>query len=131
MANTDIHGTVAQDYACGPDWRRPMTLVFATERSEAGIREALDARRTVAYFQGMLVGNAEYLTKLIAASLKTRQVGGRMAVTNVSDITYTMVQGDALYVFPAGKTAMVPVLTGPLTVKNCLYGHNKHLEYTF
>jgi hypothetical protein len=108
-----------------------MTLVFATERSEEGIREALDARRTLAYFQGTLVGDAEYLTKLIAASLKTRQVGGRMEVTNVSDITYTMVQGDALYIFPARKTAIVPMLTGPLTVKNCLYGHNKHLEYEF
>lgn len=131
LANTDIHGPVAQDYACGPDWRRPMTLVFATERSEAGIREALDARRTLAYFHGMLVGSAEYLTKLIAVSLKTRHVGDRMEVTNVSDITYTMVQGDALYVFPARKTAIVPALTGPLTVQNCFYGHNKHLEYEF
>ena len=108
-----------------------LTLVFATERSEEGIREALDARRTLAYFHGTLVGNAEYLTKLISASLKTRHVGGRMEVTNVSDITYTMTQGDALYVFPARKTAIVPVLAGPLTVKNCLYGHNKYLEYAF
>jgi hypothetical protein len=54
-----------------------------------------------------------------------------MEVTNASDITYTMVQGDALYIFPARKTAIVPALTGPLTVQNCLYGHNKHLEYTF
>ena len=54
-----------------------------------------------------------------------------MEVTNVSDITYTMVQGDTLYVFPARKTAIVPMLTGPMTVQNCLYGHNKHLEYEF
>lgn len=132
MANTDIHGPVAQDYAYGSNWHRPMTLVFADERSEEGIREALDARRTLAYFQGTLVGNAEYLTKLLAASLKVRKISAdRMEVTNISDITYTMTQGDALYVFPAGKTAMVPVLTAPLKVQNCLYGHNKHLEYTF
>lgn len=131
LANTDIHGLIAQDYASGPNWHRPMTLVFATERSEKGIREAMDARRTLAYFHGTLVGSAEYLTKLISASLKTRQVGGRMEVTNISDITYTMTQGDAIYIFPAGKTAIIPMLEGPLTVKNCLYGHNKHLEYTF
>lgn len=131
LANTDIHGLIAQDYASGPNWHRPMTLVFATERSEKGIREAMDARRTLAYFHGALVGSAEYLTKLISASLKTRQVGGRMEVTNISDITYTMTQGDAIYIFPAGKTAIIPMLEGPLTVKNCLYGHNKHLEYTF
>ena len=132
LANTDIHGPVAQDYASGPNWHRPMTLVFATERSEEAIREALDARRTLAYFHGTLVGSAEYLTKLLSASLKVRRISdSRMEVTNVSDITYTMKQGDAIYIFPAGKTAMVPVLTGPLTVQNCLYGHNKNLEYTF
>ena len=132
MANTDIHGPVAQDYASGPNWHRPMTLVFATERSEEGIREALDARRTLAYFHGTLVGSAEYLTKLLSASLKVRKISdSRMEVTNVSDITYTMKQGDAIYIFPSGKTSMVPVLTGPLTVQNCLYGHNKNLEYTF
>ena len=132
MANTDIHGPVAQNYASGPDWHRPMTLVFATERSEEAIREALDARRTLAYFHGTLVGNADYLAKLLTSSLKVRKIGdNRMEVTNISDITYTMTQGDALYVFPAGKTAMVPVLTGQLTVKNCLYGHNKNLEFTF
>ena len=132
MANTDIHGPVAQDYASGPNWHRPMTLVFASERSEKGIREALDARRTLAYFHGTLVGSAEYLTKLLNASLKVRKISdSRMEVTNVSDITYTMKQGDAIYIFPAGKTAMVPVLNGPLTVQNCLYGHNKNLEYTF
>ena len=132
MANTDIHGPVAQDFASSPDWHRPMTLVFAAERSEEGIREALDARRTLAYFHGTLVGSAEYLTKLLTASLKVRKISdSRMEVTNVSDITYTMTKGDAIYVFPAGKTALVPVFSGPLTVKNCLYGYNKHLEFTF
>ena len=131
LANTDIHGPVAQNYADGPDWRRPMTLVFATDRTEEAIREALDARRTLAYFHGTLVGDAEYLTKLIAASLQTKMIGDRMQVTNVSDITYTMTQGDTLYIFPAGKTVIVPVFTAPLTVQNCLYGHNKHLQYIF
>ena len=132
MANTDIHGPVATDYASGDDWIRPMTLVLATERSEVAIREALDARRTLAFFQGNLVGDAEYMTKLVSASLRVREIGnGRMEVTNMSDITYTMVQGDALYVFPAGKTAMVPVLSGELTVRNCLYGNGKNLTYVF
>lgn len=132
MANTDIHGPVAIDYADRERWIRPMTLVFATERSEEAIREALDARRTLAFFHGTFVGDAEYLTKLISASLKVRNLGnGKMEVTNVSDITYTMDQGDALYIFPAGKTAMVPVLSGELKVRNCLYGNGKNLMYSF
>ena len=132
MANTDIHGSVASSYAHDGKWMRPMTLVFASERSEEAIREALDARRTVAFFQGTLVGSEEHLSKLVHASLKVRKISdSRMEVSNVSDITYSMVQGDTMYVFPAGKTAMVPVLTGELLVKNCFYGKDKNLIFSF
>ena len=57
MANTDIHGTIAMDYDCGDGWMRPMTLVFATDRTEAALRDALDAKRTLAFFHGTLVGD--------------------------------------------------------------------------
>lgn len=130
MANTDIHGTIAMDYACGDKWMRPMTLVFAAERTEAAIREALDARRTLAFFQGNLVGDKEYLAKLVDASLKVRKISEKkMEVTNVSDITFKMTCGDTLYVFPAGKTAMISVPAGELTVLNCFWGHGKNLTY--
>lgn len=130
MANTDIHGTVAIDYAEGENWKRPMTLVFATEKSEKAIREALDAKRTLAFFQGTLVGDKEYLSKLVGASLKVRRIGdSRLEVTNISDITYKMTCGTDLYIFPAGKTAMIPVPSGELTVENCLWGHNKKLTF--
>ena len=131
MANTDIHGTTAIDYGCDKGWMRPMTLVFATERTEAALREALEAKRTLAFFQGNLVGDKEYLSKLVGASLKTRTVGDRLEVTNVSDITYRMTQGDALYVFPAGKTVLIKAPQGEFTVQNCLWGNGKHLTYMF
>lgn len=131
MANTDIHGPIAMDYDCGDGWMRPMTLVFATGRTEAALREALEAKRTLAFFQGTLVGDKEYLSKLVGASLKTRTVGDRLEVTNVSDITYRMTQGDALYVFPAGKTVLIKAPQGEFTVQNCLWGNGKHLTYMF
>ncbi len=131
MANTDIHGTTAIDYGCDKGWMRPMTLVFATERTEAALREALEAKRTLAFFQGNLVGDKEYLSKLVGASLKTRTVGDRLEVTNVSDITYSMTQGDALYVFPAGKTVLIKAPQGELSVLNCLWGNGKYLTYIF
>ncbi len=131
MANTDIHGPIAMDYDCGDGWMRPMTLVFATGRTEAALREALEAKRTLAFFQGNLVGDKEYLSKLVGASLKTRTVGDRLEVTNVSDITYRMTQGDALYVFPAGKTVFIKAPQGEFTVLNCLWGNGKHLTYMF
>lgn len=129
MANTDIHGTTAIDYGCDKGWMRPMTLVFATERTEAALREALEAKRTLAFFQGNLVGDKEYLSKLVGASLKTRTVGDKLEVTNISDITYSMTQGDALYIFPAGKTVIITKPEGELTVQNCLWGNGKYLTY--
>ena len=131
MANTDIHGTIAMDYDCGDGWMRPMTLVFAADRTEAALKDALEAKRTLAFFQGNLVGDKEYLSKLVGASLKTRAVGDRLEVTNVSDITYQMTQGDVLYIFPAGKTVIITKPEGELTVRNCLCGNGKHLTYMF
>ena len=131
MANTDIHGTIAMDYDCGDGWMRPMTLVFAADRTEAALKDALEAKRTLAFFQGNLVGDKEYLSKLVGASLKTRAVGDRLEVTNVSDITYQMTKGDVLYIFPAGKTVIITKPEGELTVRNCLWGNGKHLTYMF
>ena len=110
---------------------RPMTLVFSTDRTEAALREALDAKRTLAFFHGTLVGDKEYLSKLVGASLKTRQVGDRLEVTNISDITYRMTQGTDLYIFPAGKTVLIQAPKGTLDVQNCLWGNGKKLQYRF
>ena len=131
MANTDIHGPVAMDYDCGEGWMRPMTLVFASEKTQEALKEALEAKRTLALFQGNLVGDKEYLSKLVFASLKTEETAGRLSVTNISDITYTMTLGDDLYIFPAGKTVIISRPEGELTVQNCLWGNGKHLTYRF
>lgn len=131
MANTDIHGPVAMDYDCGEGWMRPMTLVFATDKTQEALREALEAKRTLALFQGNLVGSEEYLSKMVSASLKTEEKAGRLSVTNISDITYTMTLGDVLYIFPAGKTVIISRPEGELTVQNCLWGNGKHLTYRF
>ena len=50
-ANSDIHGSTAATYrAQGED--RPMTLVLAKDKSLESVREALAARRTLAYAYG-------------------------------------------------------------------------------
>jgi hypothetical protein len=42
-----------------------------------------------------------------------------------------MTQGDALYVFPAGKTVLIKAPQGELSVQNCFWGNGKNLIYTF
>ncbi len=132
-ANTDIHDLITGDYGHAEGSKRPMTLVFATEKSEAGIKEALMARRTAALFDGMLFGKAEFLTKLVEASLKVRVINEKKAeITNTSDIPYQMTCNGALYLIPARKTIRLTIpTTGSITFRNCFTAMNKNLTIPY
>ena len=71
---TDAHVPMFQwvDYEKGE--YRPMTLVFATERSAKGIREALEARRTVAVADGCVYGKEEWIKPLLEACIEIGNV---------------------------------------------------------
>ena len=77
LGNSDIHqpiqSNIHQQLQTGRT-HRPMTLVFARERSVEGIREALLARRTGVYFDDTLVGEAVYLHELFENSLEIEEV---------------------------------------------------------
>jgi len=130
VSNSDIHGLISLDY--GMDIKiRPMTLVFATEKSEKAIKEAMFARRTIAYFDGQLAGNEILVKKLVQASLKTTSVGeNNIEVYNDSDITYVIKGNNSTIKFPAGKTVLIAMPTGDYTVDNCYVGTNKKLVMT-
>jgi len=70
MGTTDIHKLVDWDFKIPQGGHRPLTLVFAQERNEASIKEALMNRRTVAVFKNLLIGRDEFLIPLIESSLK-------------------------------------------------------------
>ena len=74
VTGTDAHKPMFQwvDYEKGE--YRPMTLVFAKDRSLEGIREALEARRTAAYADGCVYGKAEWLEPLLKACLEISDV---------------------------------------------------------
>ena len=72
---------------------RPMTFVFAEERSVEAIHDALKARRSVAYANNLLAGDAKWLFKLFKASLRIEEVEDRgsslrVRIFNKSDIDY-------------------------------------------
>ena len=129
MANTDIHGLISADYGIGEGRMRPMTLVFATEKSEQGIKNALFARRTAALFDGKLFGKEEYLMKLVQASLQIRIVNAKtVEITNISDIPYEMTNNGNLYLFPARKTVRMSIpKEGDMVFENCYVGMNQKL----
>lgn len=136
---TDCHWPIA--------WRfdlkrahRPMTLIFARDNSVAAIREALFARRSVAYSDNTLAGRKEYVEPLLRASVTAEKTGRtrkgkiEVALKNVSDIPYSFAD-------PATNRLMV---AAPLTttyvwmddaemkhtwlVRNIYIRPDKHLE---
>jgi hypothetical protein len=69
IGTSDIHGLVDWQYNIYKGGHRPVTLVFAKEKSEASIKEALFDKRTAVWFNNYLFGAAIFLEPLIKASL--------------------------------------------------------------
>lgn len=85
FCDTDIHVPVDQkfDYAAGE--HRPVTLVFAKEKTSEGVREAIDNRRTAAYADDMIYGREEVLAPLAEACIVMGDaVPGRPGALNIS-----------------------------------------------
>ncbi len=70
VGTSDIHGLVDWQYEVPEGGHRPIMLVFAEARSEAGIKDAMLAGRTAAYYRNQLIGKEEYLVPLLEASLE-------------------------------------------------------------
>ena len=90
MANSDIHDLSSFAYG---NQMRPMTLIFAKDKSLESVREALFAGRMVAFFDNKLAGDAKYIEQLVAASLQVEVLDehkGVLVVTNISDIEFSV-----------------------------------------
>ena len=99
MGNSDIHGIISEEYK-GPDWKnRPMTLVFAKERTAESLKEALFAGRTLVWFKDMLAGKEEYARQFFNRSISIGKVyfesdkNRYFEITNKTDIPYYLVNG--------------------------------------
>ncbi len=131
FANTDIHYTSSNFYPAGS--HRPMTLVFAKERTAEGIKEALFAGRSVAYFANILAGNENYLTELVRNSIAVKVINkekGAIEISNKSDIRYEFRFGKFMYSMKLlpGKAVRINLPAGTeVTFTNCLVGQDKCL----
>lgn len=59
ICNSDVHGIISEQYDLHKGKMRPMTLVFAKERSAGSIREGLMEGRTLAYFNDTIAGKPD------------------------------------------------------------------------
>jgi len=72
MGNSDIHSPIAFSYDKNLGQHRPLTLVFAKDRTTAAIREALEAGRTAVYFKDKIFGHEEELTALFSGMVEVK-----------------------------------------------------------
>ena len=109
ISGSDIHHPINTRYDLERKHRN-FTLVFAKERNEESIKEALFEGRTVGYADDNLIGNKEYLHELIKASLVASnfQPAGMYFlcdITNTSDVPIILEGPDHLRItFPANRT---------------------------
>ena len=126
LANSDIHDPSNLAWHVHEGDRRPVTLVFARERSEEGIREALFARRTAAWAGGQLAGREGELRELVAAAVTVENPRlavhagdeGYVRLRNDSDLRLDLEgEGSSGEVVVPGKLVVAANGTSLLTVK--------------
>jgi hypothetical protein len=74
LGNSDVHGLIDWGYNVPEGGHRPVTLVFAKEKTEQALKEALENHRTAIWFDNTLIATSEYLVPLIQASLKVKDI---------------------------------------------------------
>ncbi|MCX7045612.1 MAG: Sb-PDE family phosphodiesterase [Candidatus Sumerlaeota bacterium] len=121
LGDSDVHGLIADDYS-GEDNRRPMTLVFAKEKTLDALKEALLEGRTAVYSKNQLFGAKQWLEPLFHGSIsittpnqKIKGKGRILAqIRNQSAINFELkrkgaaeeVSGPAILRLPSGKTVL-------------------------
>lgn len=126
MGNSDIHGLIDWEYEVHEGGHRPVTLVFAKEKTEAALEEALRAGRTLVWFKNTLIGRAEWIDPLLAVSLTVESADYlpkstvlAVALKNNSDVdfklrntsAYTLHRHTAFLEVPAHTTQTIHVKT--------------------
>lgn len=114
LCNTDEH-TGTFRYKEG---HRPMTLVFATEKTEAAIKEALLARRTALYFGDYLIARQREAEPFFKAAITAKAEKGirkkepilNVKLMNKSDLPFKLeVKGSyAMEKYPLGQVVLPP-----------------------
>lgn len=141
IANSDVHGVISEEYEGKTN--RPMTLVFAKERSHDSLKEAMFAGRTLAYFDDMIAGKEEYALPFFFECISIGKPYNENSkniffeITNRSDIPFYLVDGApgtpesiTLDANSATRVTVSKTYSGPLVynVRNIITGENEVLK---
>jgi len=140
IANSDEHDIISENYG---HTTRPMTLVFAKERTRESLKEAMFDSRTLAYFNNILGGRKDLLSKVFEASISISKPYYEndnyswVEITNNSDVSFKMINGtegvaDAFTIAAnAVTTLMIKKGSGNTfewDVENMLTGYEEYLH---
>ena len=128
IASSDVHQSELHEYGVR-NLRRPITLVLAEERSEASIREAFFAHRTIGWVFDRIFGRPHWVAKLFTACVETNVSGENVTFKNKSDIPMDLQVRETKYALPPqGEVAVAYSDGGILIVTNWFVGTFKPLE---
>ncbi len=98
LGTSDIHGIVDWQYRIPSGGHRPVTLVFAREKTKIGLKRALRNGQTVVWFKKKLIGKSDFLIPLINASLNVKSAEYipnttvvHVTISNNSDAPYSLI----------------------------------------
>jgi len=91
---SDIHEPIHMEYDIRNGHHRPMTLVFAKNKSNEALREALEQHRTLAYFNQQIIGDEKYVKPMFEK------------IFEVSNVTKT----DKKFVFKVKNNSDIPLI---------------------
>ncbi|GAB5551945.1 MAG: Sb-PDE family phosphodiesterase [Saprospiraceae bacterium] len=137
IGTSDIHGLVDWQFDIEHGGHRPVTLAFATERTEASLKTAFFENRTVAWFNNTLIGREEVLKPLIEACLsieKANYIGtsqiAEVSIMNDSDVEYILLnKGNYTLHENADVLVLHPNTTTTIQVKTVEELTEFHLDF--
>ena len=136
LGNSDIHDVTSHYYDL-QNGHRPMTLVFAKERTKESLREAMFDNRTVAWFGDKMIGRENILVQLFEASLEVQKTNRGdedelvVKVKNISEIPFQLSDdsGFSTTIPALGETFVtLPGATKSFRVMNLITGTEEVLE---
>jgi len=151
MSNTDAHNPL---FRLEPGAHRSMNILLAKERSQKGIREALDNKRTVVYTQNYLYGKEEHLMPIFEHAVvkkiihqtengfivELKNIGGIPFQIQIADADGLKAQqtnfilaehGNAALIFRSEKQVMGKSFKVSAKVLNCHTGPEKPMDFVF
>lgn len=120
LGNSDIHAPSLVEKSVA-EKHRPMTLVFAGEKSIPAVKDALEKGRTAVWFENKIIGREEYLDALFDAAVRITDIErdekvARFTLRNDSDLPLELQRtggpGPRELTLPAGAVLRIRLNAG-------------------